>query len=90
MFLYIFFRRADAVKSLRWFRGAKYDIEVELREMQTSLDEEIRNKVSFFQAFKTKAAKKALFISLGLMFFQQLSGVNAVIFNSSTIFSVKI
>ena len=41
------------------------------------------------QAFSTTAAKKALVLSLGTMLFQQLSGINAVIFNVENIFRVS-
>lgn len=44
-------------------------------------------QVSFSKAFQTKAAKRAIFICFGLMVFQQLSGVNAVIFFMSMIFA---
>ncbi|KAL1491479.1 hypothetical protein ABEB36_012072 [Hypothenemus hampei] len=78
--------RAAALQSLKRLRGDEYDSEKELQELQDQLDKQEQEKVSFSQAFQTKAAKKALFICFGLMVFQQLSGVNAVIFFLSPIF----
>ena len=61
----------------------------ELQEIQTAVDEAAAQKVSLSQAFRTRAAKKGLAIAFGLMIFQQLSGVNAVIFYTSNIFEVS-
>ncbi|CAG9766858.1 unnamed protein product [Ceutorhynchus assimilis] len=78
--------RTAALQSLKRLRGAAYDSEKEIRELQEQLDKNEREKVPFVQALQSRAAKKALFICFGLMTFQQLSGVNAVIFFMSTIF----
>ncbi|EEB18018.1 sugar transporter, putative [Pediculus humanus corporis] len=75
-----------ARKSLQFFRGKNYPVEVELNEIQSHLDKFKMEKQSLIQSFSTKAAKMSLFISLGLMFIQQLSGVNAVIFYTGDIF----
>lgn len=48
-----------------------------------------RERVSIMDAFQTKPAKRALFIGIGSMVFQQFSGANAVIFYSTSIFNVK-
>lgn len=74
--------RASMVK----LRGPDYDIEPELSMQQETLDEMNRNRVSFLTAIRTKAARKGLIIAFGLMFFQQLSGVNAIIFYAAKIF----
>jgi len=42
------------------------------------------------EAFRTPEAKKGLMVAFGLMFFQQLSGINAVIFYTTSIFEVSI
>lgn len=62
----------------------------ELQEMQTSVDEAAAQRLSVIKAFSTTEAKKGLMIAFGLMFFQQLSGVNAVIFYTTGIFKVSI
>lgn len=79
-------RKEEAAKSLRWLRGNQYDLSQELAELQAQHEESQNNQTSIFTAFGRRATKKALFISLGLMFFQQLSGVNAVIFFTKNIF----
>lgn len=79
-------RKEEAAKSLRWLRGSRYDISQELAELQAQHEEDQKNKISIMAAFGRRATQKALFISLGLMFFQQMSGVNAVIFFTKGIF----
>lgn len=44
-------------------------------------------KITFVQSFQQRATVRALIIALGLMFFQQVSGINAVIFYTTTIFN---
>lgn len=50
------------------------------------IEESRRNKTRFFELFNSKATYKGLIISFGLMAFQQLSGVNAVLFYTNQIF----
>jgi hypothetical protein len=57
--------------------------------MQAMVDETVAQKLTFRQAFSTTEAKKGLMIALGLMFFQQLSGINVVIFYTTQIFEVS-
>lgn len=57
-----------------------------LSYFQEEIDEAARNKASIRDLISSKANIKALIVSLGLMIFQQLSGVNAVIFYASSIF----
>lgn len=75
-----------ARESYKWLRGSQYNVEGELEAQNEALAEASRNRVSFFVAIRSKAALKGLFIAFGLMLFQQLSGVNAIIFYSSSIF----
>ena len=75
-----------ARKSLTWLRGPNYNVELELDEQRKALTEAQRNQTSFFTAIKSRAATKGFIIAFGLMFFQQLSGVNAIIFYSGSIF----
>ncbi|XP_017016368.1 facilitated trehalose transporter Tret1-2 homolog isoform X1 [Drosophila kikkawai] len=79
-------RSEGAIKSIQWLRGKEYDYEPELAELRET-DREIReNKVNVWSALNRPVTRKALAISLGLMFFQQVCGINAVIFYSSRIF----
>lgn len=79
-------KKEAAAKSLKWLRGSEYDYSHELAELQAQHEAEKKNKVSIFTALGRRSTKKALFISLGLMFFQQMSGINAVIFFTKKIF----
>lgn len=76
-----------AQTSLQWFRGKNYDVSAELKEIQATVDEAAAQQLSFLEAFKTPEAKKGLMVSFGLMIFQQLSGINAVIFYTTSIFA---
>ena len=71
------------------YAGKNYDVSTELQELQASVDETAAQKLSFLEAFRTPEAKKGLIIAFGLMIFQQLSGVNAVIFYTTKIFKVS-
>lgn len=75
-----------AISSLKWLRGNNYDYNSELQELQNEHQERENSKVSFAAAFGRKTSIKALIIMLGLMFFQQMSGINAVIFYTGFIF----
>lgn len=79
-------KKEEAAKSLKWLRGDEYDFSQELAELQAQHEEDQKNKISIFAALGRRSTQKALFISLGLMFFQQMSGVNAVIFFTKGIF----
>ncbi|XP_058798228.1 facilitated trehalose transporter Tret1 isoform X2 [Phymastichus coffea] len=77
----------DAARaSLIRLRGPRYNVEPEIQAQIDILAEQERSRTSFVEAIRTKAAVKALIIGFGLMFFQQLSGVNAIIFYSGQIF----
>lgn len=71
-------KKEEAAKSLQWLRGSQYDCSAELAEMQAQNEAEKKNKVSLMAALSRRATVKAIFICLGLMFFQQMSGINAV------------
>ncbi|XP_065087392.1 facilitated trehalose transporter Tret1 isoform X2 [Ochlerotatus camptorhynchus] len=76
-----------ARKALQWLRGKKADVDPELKGIIKSHQDAERHasKSAIFDLMK-KANLKPLLISLGLMFFQQLSGINAVIFYTVQIF----
>lgn len=79
-------KKEAAAKSLKWLRGSEYDYSHELAELQAQHESEKKNKVSLAAALARRSTIKAIFISLGLMFFQQMSGINAVIFYTKDIF----
>lgn len=76
----------EAIKSLKWLRGNQYDYSNELAELQAQDEADKKNKVSLVAALKRRSTIKAILIGMGLMFFQQMSGINAVIFFSEDIF----
>ncbi|XP_058818975.1 facilitated trehalose transporter Tret1-2 homolog isoform X2 [Topomyia yanbarensis] len=80
-------RYDDASKSLKWLRGKRYDESAEIEELKEDDARLKAEKITFVQGFRQKATIRALIIALGLMFFQQLSGINAVIFYTTTIFN---
>jgi facilitated trehalose transporter len=75
---------------LQKLRGSACYIEDELRGMQTAIERQQQESTSTMQALRSiasdKGARKALIVGLGLMLFQQLSGINAVIFYTVIIF----
>lgn len=77
-----------ARKSLKWLRGKKADVEPELQGLMSSYSD--NNDKTMKRGLITDLLKrnnlKSLLISLGLMFFQQFSGINAVIFYTVSIF----
>ncbi|KAB7497332.1 Facilitated trehalose transporter Tret1, partial [Armadillidium nasatum] len=76
----------EAEAALKSFRGDSYDgIETELRAIRESLEESRRRKATFSDLKKPYILKPFL-MSIGLMFFQQFSGINAVLFNLASIF----
>lgn len=79
-------RTEDAIKSLQWLRGSQYDYTQELAEMQAENEQRKNAKIPMMQIFTSKATVRALYISFGLMVFQQMSGINAVIFYTTIIF----
>ncbi|XP_066584242.1 facilitated trehalose transporter Tret1-like isoform X2 [Prorops nasuta] len=76
-----------ARKSLQWLRGKETDITEELTMIEKMHVDSERNasQGALGELFKRNHIKPLL-ISLGLMFFQQMSGINAVIFYTVQIF----
>ncbi|XP_047503455.1 facilitated trehalose transporter Tret1-2 homolog isoform X3 [Pieris napi] len=85
-FLVVKGRHDEARDSLIRLRGRNYDVDSELTSLQTKAEESKNNPISFGSAITKKTALKAVMICYALMLFQQLSGINAVIFNTSKIF----
>ncbi|EDO42861.1 predicted protein [Nematostella vectensis] len=76
-------RRRDALDAMMWFRGPEADVEEECYRIEATMD----NTQSMSCAeFCRPAIMKPLFISIALMFFQQFCGINAILFNSASIF----
>lgn len=79
--------RIEAARnSLLRLRGSAYNVDAELLTMQLELDSLAHTTVPTSSVLEKKASRKALIIALGLMFFQQMSGINAIIFYTGDIF----
>lgn len=81
-------RTEEARKALQWLRGKNTKIDNEMRDIAMSDVTAENNDSSITELFSRKYMKSIL-ISLGLMTFQQLSGINAVIFYTVTIFKMS-
>ncbi len=80
-------RERQARKSLQWLRGKSYDIDDEYREIVERHEEQQAIGSISFKEFLTKGVYvKPGLIMVALMFFQQFSGVNAVLFYLTDIF----
>lgn len=78
---------AGARKSLQWLRGKQYDIDDDIKEMQdTYHQQQTIGQISLKEFFTVGVYVKPGLIMLALMFFQQYSGINAVLFYLTKIF----
>lgn len=78
-------QEAKALKAMRVFRGPDFDIQPEIAAFKEQASA-IRARKVPFKLFLTKPVMKTMFVAYGLMFAQQFSGVNAIIFYGETIF----
>lgn len=77
-----------AEQSLMYLRGKTAEgVKEELHQIQTNVEEAMKNKGTLGDLLRELSNRKALIISAGLIIFQQLSGINVVLFYSETIFS---
>ncbi|XP_076261691.1 facilitated trehalose transporter Tret1-like [Rhynchophorus ferrugineus] len=76
----------EAKESLLRLRGKNYNVEQELIQIEGSLKESSHTTISLRAIFSNKSIKIGILISFALMFFQQLSGINAIILYSSNMF----
>lgn len=73
-----------AQTALERVRDDSINVKDELQIIQKSIEE--TGDGTFFDIFKSEGLRKALIIPLGLMFFQQFSGIDAILFYSESIF----
>lgn len=79
-------KNQEAVSAIKWLRGSQYDPTEDIAELQNDNEEQKANNLTFIEALSRKTSVRGLVISFGLMFFQQVSGINAVIFYTNDIF----
>ena len=82
-------RKQEATSAMSVLRGEDYDPKQELNEMQKEAEASTGKKPSLSDMAKDPVNKKAMIASFGMMFFQQASGVNAVIFYTVMIFEAS-
>lgn len=81
-------KNEEARKALQWLRGRNAKIENELRDIIMINNENDTNDSAAKELFSKKYVK-SIAICIGLMAFQQLSGINAVIFYTVQIFTMS-
>ncbi|XP_046382420.1 facilitated trehalose transporter Tret1-2 homolog [Ischnura elegans] len=92
-------RREEAVRSLMWLRGVDNPIAVDMDVVAMEHDLSVASKEALDRGgsgsvgvlkelLTSPRTRKAAMVTLGLMVFQQLSGVNAVIFYTESIFAL--
>lgn len=79
----------DPTSVFEWLRGSGYDSTMEIQELKDTLQEDSKTNSSFGEIVSKKNNQRALEIGFGLMLFQQLAGINVVIFYSTIIFDVR-
>ncbi|CAK8688656.1 unnamed protein product [Clavelina lepadiformis] len=75
----------EAKKALRRLRGVSADIDEEYQELEDSLSQEVK-PASWLEIIKDPGLRTPTLLSLGAMYFQQLSGINCVMFYAKTLF----
>lgn len=75
----------EARTAMKWFRGPEYNMDTELAQMEARIRIELAQKGRFSDLWSSWAWKPVL-VAMGLMIFQQLSGINAALFNAVSIF----
>ncbi|XP_011693005.1 PREDICTED: facilitated trehalose transporter Tret1-like [Wasmannia auropunctata] len=82
-------RKPEAAVAMSVLRGDSYDPSEELAEAQREAEQAALRKSTILDLIRSPVSRRALLASLGGMFFQQLSGINAVIFYTVTIFQAS-
>ncbi|KAL0860763.1 hypothetical protein ABMA27_009308 [Loxostege sticticalis] len=77
----------EAKAALRYFRGIDNNIDAEIKELKENVRNYGKLRVTFKELLTTKITVKALVVSFGLMIFQQMSGIYAVLFYAQYIFN---
>lgn len=78
-------RRGEAKNAIIFLQGESYDAENECLKMEDEIQSQPKGSVQF-QEFRAPTIYKPFILSILLMFFQQFSGVNAVLFYTAEIF----
>jgi sugar porter (SP) family MFS transporter len=77
-------RRPEAEACLNYLRPEGYDVNAEIMDMVNEMKESAdKDEPSWDEVF---ACRKAMIVGCGLMIFQSFTGINSVVFYSTTIF----
>ncbi|XP_068625449.1 facilitated trehalose transporter Tret1-like [Battus philenor] len=79
---------SEAKNALRYFRGIDNDIKSEIQSLKEHILNSGKNRVTFKELFCERTTFKALIVSFGLMIFQQMSGIYAILFYAERIFKM--
>uniref|UniRef100_A0A6P7F2Y3 Facilitated trehalose transporter Tret1-like n=1 Tax=Diabrotica virgifera virgifera TaxID=50390 RepID=A0A6P7F2Y3_DIAVI len=74
-----------AEEAFRRLRGESYDFSEEMKQILSNIEREQH----FWKTLEKRSTKRALIICFMLMFYQQLSGINAIMFYSQEIFYIS-
>jgi MFS transporter, SP family, solute carrier family 2 (facilitated glucose transporter), member 8 len=81
-------RRTETVSTLAWLRGSSAVGEEECRDMEEG-QASLTNHASLMEILRRPELCRPLLLSVSIMIFQQLSGINVVLFYSVSIFEVS-
>ncbi|XP_070811707.1 solute carrier family 2, facilitated glucose transporter member 8 isoform X1 [Pituophis catenifer annectens] len=76
-------RQSEAIAALQFLRGPLVDHEWECRQIEANVNEQQEMSIA---EFKNPSIYKPFLIGVAMMFFQQASGINALMFYAETIF----
>nr|CAD7424485.1 unnamed protein product [Timema monikensis] len=83
-------KNQQALESLQWLRGTKSEaVKEELAIIEENVRDMLANKATPRDLIATKATVTALYLSVGLVSLQQLTGINAILFYCQTIFQTS-
>lgn len=80
-------RKLEAIAVLKILRGKKYDVNQEVAQILEDIEEAKNRKGGIRDLIGTLAGRRALRSCLGLMWFQQMCGIDAVLFYTVSIFT---
>ncbi|XP_013775171.1 solute carrier family 2, facilitated glucose transporter member 8-like [Limulus polyphemus] len=78
-------KRGDAIKAIDFLYGSSLNAEAECQILESNISQQTSERLSW-RVLLLPHVLKPLFLSLGLMIFQQLSGINNVMFYTVSIF----